>query len=256
MIVVTDHPSERGTVRELRLDRPPANALDPGLIAALEAAVREAPETGAAALVLCGRPGMLSGGLDVPHLLTLDREGMFATWKSFYAMMRALATSPIPVAAAITGHAPAGGAVLSILCDHRIMAEGEFKIGLNEVHVGIPLPPVILVALQRLVGFRQAERLVVSGALLHSEEARRIGLVDDLVEVEAVIPHAVAWCQGLLALPPVCLAEVRRRTRIDLHRAFDTAGDSEVEMVLGDWFGAETQGALRALVERLAKKKG
>src|SRR6185295_3359347 len=102
MIVTTDHETENGSIRELRLDRPPANALDPGLIAALESAVREAPESGAGALVISGRPGLLSGGLDVPHLLTLGREGIFETWKSFYAMMRAIAASPIPVAAAIT----------------------------------------------------------------------------------------------------------------------------------------------------------
>src|SRR5215813_7130182 len=106
MIVITDHTDERGTVRELRLDRPPANALNPELIATLGDAVRYAPDSGVGGLVICGRPGMLSGGLDVPYLLTLDREGIFDTWKSFYAMMRAIVESPVPVVTAINGHAP------------------------------------------------------------------------------------------------------------------------------------------------------
>lgn len=255
MIVTFDHETEQGPVREIRLDRPPANALSPELIAALGDAVAAAPGEGARALVISGRPGLLSGGLDVPLLIGLDRAGIHAAWSSFYAMMRALATSPVPVIAAVTGHAPAGGAVISILCDHRVMAGGDWKIGFNEVHVGIPLPPVILVALQRLVGFRQAERLVVSGMLVPAEEALRIGLVDELVAVDDVVSVAIERGRGLLRLPPATLAEARRRARADLHRAFASAGDEEVEKVLGDWFSDEAQGVLRAVAERLSKKK-
>ena len=107
MIQILDH----GPVRELRLDRPPANRqLNPELVTALREAVETAPRDGVRALVLSGSPRMFSGGLDVPYLIHLDRPAMSATWRDFYAMMRALATSPIPIAAAITGHAPAGGA--------------------------------------------------------------------------------------------------------------------------------------------------
>ena len=94
-------------------------------------------------------------------LLGLDRAAIAALWRDFYALLGAIAASPIPIVAAITGHAPAGGTVLALFCDWRIMAEGDYKIGLNEVQVGIPLPPVILAGLRRLVGPRQAERLVV-----------------------------------------------------------------------------------------------
>lgn len=255
MIVTTDHAIEHGTIRELRLDRPPANALDPGLIEALGDAIAEAWATGARALVLSGRPGMLSGGLDVPHLIELDRAAIRDTWRRFYAMMRAIVGSPIPVAAAITGHAPAGGAVISILCDVRIMAEGDWKIGFNEVPVGIPLPPVIVLALQRLVGARHAEHLAVGGMLISAAEALRRGLVDELVPPDQVVPRAVAWCQGLLAHPPHAMSETRRRARASLVEIFESADEAEIEGVLEDWFSAETQTILRAVVERLAKKK-
>jgi enoyl-CoA hydratase/carnithine racemase len=255
MIVTIDHETEQGAVREIRLDRPPANALSPELIAALGEAVAAAPSEGARALVISGRPGLLSGGLDVPHLIELDRAGIHAAWTSFYAMMRSIVTSPVPVIAAVTGHAPAGGAVISILCDHRVMAGGDWKIGFNEVHVGIPLPPVILLALQRLVGFRQAERLVVTGMLVSAAEALRIGLVDELVAIDDVISVAIERGRSLLQLPPATLAEARRRSRADLHQAFASAGAEEVERVLGDWFSDEAQGVLRSVAERLTRKK-
>lgn len=251
MLETIDH----GPVREIRLARPPANALSPELIAALRDAVAAAPEAGARAVVLSGAPGRFSAGLDVPHLLTLDRPAMAAVWTDFYGMMRALAASPVPLAAAITGHSPAGGAVISLFCDFRVMAEGDFRIGLNEVQVGIPIPPIIHAAVRRVVGERQAERLVVTGALLPAAEAARIGLVDELAPPDQVVERAVAWCRDLLALPSHAVAETRRIARADLVSAFAAAGPAEVEKVLGEWFSDETQGALRALVERLAQKK-
>src|SRR5690606_5372216 len=137
MLEIVDH---GGGVRELRLARPPVNALDPVLVADLRAAVERAESAGVRALVLSGGPRVFSGGLDVPALLALDRPAMEAFLADLLELLRALATSPVPVIAAVTGHSPAGGAVLAIQCDYRVMAEGDFRIGLNEVAVGLPLP--------------------------------------------------------------------------------------------------------------------
>jgi 3,2-trans-enoyl-CoA isomerase len=207
-----------------------------------------------AGLVLSGAPGMFSAGLDVPLLLTLDRDGMRALWSAFYSLLRGLAASPLPVVAAITGHSPAGGAVLALYCDLRVMAEGEFRIGLNEVRVGLPMPPVILAAMRRLVGPRLAERMCVSGALVSPAEAVRIGLVDEVAPPERVVERAVAMAAELAALPRAAMAETRRLARADLVAMFDAA-DAEQENLLDSWFSAEAQATMRALVERLARKR-
>jgi enoyl-CoA hydratase/carnithine racemase len=252
MLQTLDH----GPVRELRLDRPPANALSPDLISALRQAVESAPGEGARALVISGSPRMFSGGLDIPHLIQLDRPAIAATWRDFYAMMCALAICPVPLAAAVTGHAPAGGAVISLFCDYRVMSEGDFKIGLNEVPVGIPLPPIIFKALRRVVGSRQAERLSVQGLLISGDEALRVGLVDELAAPERVTERAVEHCRSLLALPPRAMAATRDLARADLAALFEEETGAEVEGVLEDWFSEETQRTLRRLMEKLAKKKG
>ena len=110
MIEVVEH----GEVRELRLARPPANALSPELLKELCSQVSAAPADGVGALVLSGSEGLFTGGLDVPLLLTFDHEEMVRTLDLFFGAMEALAVSEIPVAAAITGHSPAGGAVNKI----------------------------------------------------------------------------------------------------------------------------------------------
>ena len=245
---------EHGAVRELRLNRPPVNALSPELILALRQAIHAAAGDGVRALILSGAPGRFSGGLDVPLLLTLDRTAMAALWRDFYALLGAIASSPIPIAAAITGHAPAGGTVLALFCDWRVMAEGDYKIGLNEAQVGIPIPPVIWAGARRLLGMRIAERLAVSGALLASREALAVGLVDEVVPLGQVVERSLAWCERLLTLPPQAMAGTRRLARADLVSVFEADLNPELERVVAGWWSPEAQATLRALVERLGKK--
>lgn len=242
-------------IRELRLARPPVNALDPSLVTTLRQAVERAPGDGAAALVLSGSPGLFSAGLDIPTLLQLDRTTMRAFWRDFFGVCAALARSPIPIAAAVTGHSPAGGAVLAIYCDYRVMARGDFKIGLNEVQVGLTVPDCIQAALRRLIGTYRAERLLVAGAMLDANAAHAAGMVDELADVEQVVPRAVAWLQPLLQLPRNAMLATRTMARADLANLFADPERLQVEEFLDGWFATEAQTTLRALVEKLRSKK-
>jgi enoyl-CoA hydratase/carnithine racemase len=241
-------------IHELRLARAPVNALDPALVRTLRAAIENAPGTGARGIVLSGRPGMFSAGLDVPALLQLPRETFRVFWNDFFGLCAALARSPVPVVAAITGHAPAGGAVLSIMCDYRVMADGAFKIGLNETQVGLAVPECIQAALRRLVGTYRAERLMVSGAMLDAAEAKAIGFVDELVETDLVVPRALVWLKDLLKQPPVAMSETRRLARADLAAVFADPAALPVDDFLDRWFAPEAQTVLNALVARLKSK--
>src|SRR5574337_1953186 len=140
---------EHGAVREINLARPPVNALDLEMLQALRSAVGAGVRDGVRGIVLSGAPGLYSAGVDIPALLAKDRRGVREYWGELFALCATLARAPIPLAAAVTGHAPAGGAVLALFCDYRVMAEGAFKIGLNEVQVGLLVPEAIQVALRR-----------------------------------------------------------------------------------------------------------
>ncbi len=249
MIAVTEH----GSVREIRLNRPPVNALSTELIAALREAIEKAPGEGVRALVVSGAPGMFSAGLDLPFLLGLDRAGVEGLWSELYALMKALAASPVPICAALTGHAPAGGTVIALFCDRRVAARGDFKLGISEVQVGIPVPPVILKALQRQVGARIAERLAVGGMILSPHDALALGLVDELATPDAVVESALAWCRNLVALPQDAMSKTRRRARADLITLFEEGREQEVRGVQESWWSAEAQSVLQAAVRRLAK---
>jgi Delta3-Delta2-enoyl-CoA isomerase len=241
-------------ILELRLARPPVNALDAGLIRALRETIEAAPREGARGLILSGRSGMFSGGLDVPSLLQLDRAGMAEVWRDLFGTCAALARSTIPTVAAITGHSPAGGAVLSIFCDYRIMARGAYRIGLNEVQVGLVVPEPIQRGLRRLVGSYRAERLMVAGAMLDAEQALAAGFVDELVDVDHVVARAQIWLGELLALPPRAMGETRRYARADLADAFGDIATLNVDDFVDGWFGEESQRVLQGLMAKLKAK--
>jgi enoyl-CoA hydratase/carnithine racemase len=242
-------------ILELRLARPPVNALDPGLVAALRRAIVQAPEDGAAALVLSGSPGLFSAGLDIPVLLQLDRDAMRTFWNGFFAVCGALARSPIPIAAAVTGHSPAGGAVLALFSDYRVMARGEYRIGHNEEQDGLTVPDCIQAALRRLVGPYRAERLLVAGAMLDGDEALAAGMVDELTDVDHVVTRTLAWLESLLQLPRQAMLGTRALARAELARLFDDPASLPVEAFLDGWFAPEAQATLHALVEQLRSKK-
>lgn len=252
MIEITRHDG----IWRLRLARPPVNALNPDLLTALRDAVREAPAQGAQALVLAGGAGVFCAGLDVPHLLGLQPDALRSAWGAFFEAAQALAESPLPSAAAIDGHSPAGGCVLALCCDYRIMARGPFRIGLNEVQVGLPVPDAVQHLLRRTVGAYRAERLMLVGAMPEAEDAAALGLVDELAAPGQVEARALAWLGELLALPRQAMLETRRLARADLVDALRDPGRIGIERFLEGWSGAETQSVLRAMVERLKARKG
>jgi len=247
--------AHEGGIRELRLARPPVNALNPELIATLLEAVRSAQDDGTEALVLSGREGLFSAGLDLPELLALDADGMRAFWGDLFGLLEALACSSIPVVSAITGHSPAGGTVLALFTDYRVQAEGDFRLGLNEVEVGLVVPAVIHRALARLLGPYPAERHLVAGQMITAVEADAIGLVDEQVPVEKVVGRALAWCRFHLALPRHSMQATRALCRADLCAFFDDPTALDIEGFVEGWFSDPTQATLKRVVEQLKARR-
>ncbi|WP_266156625.1 enoyl-CoA hydratase/isomerase family protein [Dyella silvatica] len=241
-------------ITEINLARPPVNALSLELLQALRRALDEAVRQGARGIVLSGAQGMFSAGVDVPALLGRDRQGVHEYWREFFSVCAALARSPVPVVAAITGHSPAGGAVLSLFCDYRVMAQGTFRIGLNEVQVGLIVPECIQFAMRRVIGAYRAERLLIAGAMVDAQQALSYGLVDEVVATEQVVPQAIHWLTQLLALPPRAMLATRALARADLAEAYADVDALPLDDFLDGFFHPETQAVLQQLVARLKKK--
>lgn len=251
MLNLTTH----GDIKEIQLARAPVNALNIDMLRALRAAIDESVREGTRGIVLSGAPGMFSAGVDVPALLQHDRAGVTEFWREFFMLCATLARVPIPMVAAITGHSPAGGAVLALFCDYRVMAEGPFRIGLNEVQVGLIVPEAIQLALRRVVGTYRAERMLVSGAMIDSTEALACGFVDELTDVDQVTVRARHWLGELLTLPSHAMLATRRLARADLAAAYADTEALPLKDFVDGFLHPQTQAVLQQLVAKLKEKK-
>jgi enoyl-CoA hydratase/carnithine racemase len=257
--MATIETAAHGDIIEIRLARAPVNALDPTLCDALREAVATGVRDGARGIALTGGPSVFSAGLDVPYLMSLgdDRAALMHAWGAFFGAARALVASPVPVAVGMAGHAPAGGCVLALCCDYRVMARSPdpakpFRIGLNETQVGLVAPEGIQRLLRRVVGPHRAERLLVGGLMPTTDEALAIGLVDEACAVDDAVSRTLGWLQALAALPRQPVLDTRAIARADAIDALDPR-HVQLEHFVDGWYAPDTQAALRAVLERLGK---
>src|SRR5215213_6697120 len=157
--------------------------------------VEAAPD--ARAIVVTGVERHFSAGLALPVLLPLGRDEMRAFIDLFGAAMLRVFRAELPVVAAVNGHAIAGGCVLALQCDARLMTDADARIGLNEVRLGIGLPASVVEPLRLAVPASSLARIAVEGALFSPGEALRLGLVDEVVPDAELVDRAVERARAL-----------------------------------------------------------
>jgi enoyl-CoA hydratase len=158
---------------------------------------------------------------------------------------------PMPVVAAINGHAIAGGCVLALMCDERIMEEGNYKIGLNEVQLGIGLPSVVIESLRLAVPAESLVPLAVEGRLVSPTEALALGLVRAVVAPEELMDRAQKRAQELAQAPSPGVAQVKRALRRPALDAIARYGADETEKWLDTWFSPPARERLAQAVAKL-----
>lgn len=203
----------RDGVAEITCDDGKVNAMALPFFEGLGAAFDRAERDGARAAVIAGRPGYFSAGLNLKLLPTLPADELRRSTIAFGRIMLRAYTLPLPTVAAITGHAVAGGALLALLCDVRIAADGPFRIHMNETAIGIALPTWILTVVQPAIAPQWQTEALLHARAYSPAEARERGLVNDVVPPERVVDAARAAAAALAALDTQAYAESKRRLR-------------------------------------------
>jgi enoyl-CoA hydratase len=203
----------RGQVAVVSMSHGKANALDTALCRSLTAEFGGLAGRGCRAAVLTGHGSIFSAGADLLRLRDggpgyLD-EFLPALSEAFLAVF----DCPVPVVAAVNGHAIAGGAVLACACDYRVMNEGHGRIGVTELLVGVPFPATALEILRFAVGTRRLSELACFGRTYRAAEAVGLGLVDEAVTQTQVLTRAAEVAGQLAALPAEPLRHTRRQVR-------------------------------------------
>ncbi|HUO32515.1 MAG TPA: enoyl-CoA hydratase/isomerase family protein [Bryobacteraceae bacterium] len=247
--------SERdGELLVLTMARGKANALNAALVEELYTAVSAAEnDSSVHGLVLASdRPRFFSSGFDIREVFTYDRDGMGRFFGRFIDLYESLYRFPKPVVAALSGHTFAGGAILAIACDFRIMAEGDFGFALNEINLGLALSLTIRRMLADAIGVARAREVLLFGEPLTPSRALEIGLVRELAPAGQVLERAIACGRFLAAKPPAAYRAIKLSLREFGAREDDTHSDRlALTGFLDMWFSEEAQRARQAVAAKI-----
>jgi enoyl-CoA hydratase len=204
--------SLEGAVATISLDDGKANAIGEAVLDDVHSALDRAESDGARSLLITGRPGRFSAGFDLAAM-TGGHESMKSLVMGGGRLCARLLLESRPVVMACTGHALAAGGLLLLSADHRIGAAGDFKIGLNEVAIGLPMPRWgVELATYRLAPTKLAWNLVL-GQVGSPDEAVQSGFLDVVVPAARLFEEAAAVAARLAELRSGAVDGTKRRAR-------------------------------------------
>jgi enoyl-CoA hydratase len=246
---------EQGRLRVVRMDRPRGNAIDGGFLQEMAEALRVlAADDGANAVLLASaHPKLFCPGLDLVSLSALDRPALDAFMRAFGDVALGLYGLAKPVVAALSGHAVAGGCVLALTADHRILRRGA-QVGLNEVKVGVPLPWSVALLLRASVPPSSLSRVALLGSNFTDEEAVALGLVHEVREAEGFEQACLARAEEFADKDPRAAALTKTYLRASVLAEMRSQEDARRADFLDAWFSPAGQARIQAVIQSLAKK--
>lgn len=242
-------------VAVLRIDRPPANAISLETTREFEAALATDALAQAGALVITGTGRFFSGGLDLKEVPGYSQAEQRALLGALNRLLAKLYSHPIPVVAAINGHAVAGGFILALAADYRIGPCGASQFGLTETRLGIPFPAVAMIILHAELAPQDVRYGTLYARSFGPEEAQRRGTLDELQPSEAVLARALEVARDLADTPAGCYARVKQQLRRAAIAEIDAVLATGAEPMFDGWLAEGAQEAAAATLGGAGRRK-
>ncbi len=247
---------KRGDVTILHMVRGKGNALNIELGQALINALDEIEHSTAKAAVITGQGSVFGAGVDLPALVAggpdYVREFLPLMARGFEKM----ATFPKPLVAAVNGHAIAGGAIIMLASDQRILARGTARIGLTEVLVGVVFPAWPLEIARFATPPEHFQTLIMTGRTWQPDDALARGLVDELVEPARLLDRACDIGEEMSLIPAETYRETKLRVRRPMYEAARRQAEIEKDQMLAHWSAPETLEQIGIFAARAIKRGG
>jgi len=244
----------RDGMATLRIGGIHGNAINEALLDGIEAAVEDAREThGVRGVLLASSGKLFSPGLDLQILIEYDRPAMRAFLAKFSRCMLALYTLPMPVVAAVSGHAVAGGCVLAMTADWRVLRRGAW-IGLNEVRVGVPLPWGVAQIMREGIPASRLEEVCLLGLNYADEFAIAAGLAHEILDEAGFEAGALARLADFSEKDAQAFARTKEYLRHATVSRIREGEEQHRDEFLDCWFSAGTRERIRAIVAGLRSR--
>ncbi len=245
----------QGSLAVLRLDKARGNAIDEPLVEALLDAVAEIASDDATrgVLLASAHPKLFCPGLDLVALVEYDRPAMERFMARFQEATLALYALRKPVVAAVAGAAVAGGCILALTADLRLLRQGS-PIGLNEVRVGVPLPWWVVILLRESLAPTAATGVALLGRNFTDDEAHEVGLVHEVLAAAGFEPAARARLEELASRDAFALGTTKAWLRHDALARMRAGGAERRSEFLDAWFSPGTQRRIRETLASLGAR--
>jgi enoyl-CoA hydratase/carnithine racemase len=243
---------EGNGVALIHLNRPPANSYDRSLIDDLNAAIDEIrfDESISAAVLMSDLPKFFSAGADINMFRTVSSKARAMTILHMHEVLLKMEHTPKVFIAAIGGHCLGGGLEIALATDFRFAAEGEFRLGVPEVTLGLLPGNGGTQRLPRLIGRQKAMELLVTGKPLDPKTAAALGVVDRLVAPDRLLPEAIAFAATLAGGPTVAIGEIKLVAKQGLEMPLESALALEREGIFRLFETADAKEGLSAFAEK------
>jgi enoyl-CoA hydratase len=241
-------------IRTLKLAHGKVSAMDVELGEAFLKEMEDARDASVKAIILTGSGSSFSAGVDLFRVLKDGPDYGRRFLPVLDNFLRAALTLPKPMIAAINGHAIAGGCILAATCDYRIMTEGNGRIGIPELAVGVPFPALPLQIMAARVADGPLRDLVFTGRTVLIDDAKTLGLIDEKCPSGMLMDRATEMAQRLAAIPAGAFALTKEAfyTPI-LERTKQLAGMNA--RVVDAWLQQHTYDTIRGYLEKTVGKK-
>ncbi|CAH1977979.1 unnamed protein product [Acanthoscelides obtectus] len=244
-------------VSVLSLQRPPVNSLNLELLSDIHNALTEAEKNKSRGVILTSqKDGVFSAGLDIMEMYKPDQDRIKTFWTTLQDCWIKLYGCLYPTVAVINGHSPAGGCLLAMSCEYRIM-QTNYTIGLNETLLGIVAPPWFISTMKNLIGHRESELALTQGKLFTSDEALKIGLVDEIMHSkDEGIKKANAFMAKFAKISPITRSLTKQSVRGPTIQDMIKNRQADLEHFLQFTNNPQVQQSLGMYLEMLKKKGG
>jgi enoyl-CoA hydratase/carnithine racemase len=243
---------ESNGVALIHLNRPPANSYDRGLIDDLNAAIDEIrfDESIGAAVLMSDLPKFFSAGADINMFRTVSSKARAMTILHMHEVLLKMEHTPKVFIAAIGGHCLGGGLEIALATDFRFAADGEYRLGVPEVTLGLLPGNGGTQRLPRLIGRQKAMELLVTGKPLDPKTAATLGVVDRLVAPDQLLPDTIAFAAALAAGPRVAVGEIKLVAKQGLEMSLESGLALEREGIFRLFETADAKEGLTAFAEK------